>query len=50
MTKNTPSKGKTSRYRSAKTGKFITKKFAEKHPSTTIKENKKTDGTGPKRK
>jgi len=38
------------RYRSAKTGRFITKKNAEKHPATTVKEKTKTSGTGPKRK
>ncbi|MFA5015623.1 MAG: hypothetical protein WC549_08810 [Actinomycetota bacterium] len=25
-------------YRSAKTGKFVKKNYAEKHPSTTVKE------------
>jgi hypothetical protein len=50
MKKNIPSKGKKTRYRSAKTGRFTTKRFAEKHPSTTVKENRKTDGTGSKRK
>lgn len=36
-------------YRSAKTGRFITKKYADAHPSTTMKERAKTDGTGPKK-
>ena len=29
---------KTSVYRSAKTGKFVTKKYTEKHKDTTVKE------------
>jgi hypothetical protein len=28
-------------YRSAKTGKFVTKKFAQKHKATTVKETVK---------
>ena len=38
-------------YRSAETGKFVTKKYAEKHPKTTVRETKKDgrDG-GPKRR
>lgn len=28
-------------YRSAKSGKYVTKKFAETHKSTTVKENDK---------
>jgi len=27
-------------YRSAKTGLFVTEKYAKKHPSTTVKETK----------
>ena len=26
-------------YRSAKTGRFVTQQFAEKHPATTVKEH-----------
>lgn len=26
------------KYRSAKTGRFVTEKFAKKHPKTTVKE------------
>jgi hypothetical protein len=29
---------KTTAYRSAKTGHFVTKKFADKNPDTTVKE------------
>ena len=32
---------KSSRYRSADTGKFVTKKYADKHPKTTVKETVK---------
>lgn len=28
-------------YRSAKTGRYVTKKYAQRHPSTTIKESRK---------
>jgi len=27
-------------FRSAKTGQYVTKKYAEKHPSTTVRETK----------
>jgi hypothetical protein len=43
--------------RSAKTGKFVTKKFAKSHPATTVNERvsvkktkSRTGGTGPRRK
>lgn len=26
------------KYRSSKTGKFVSKKYAEKHPATTVRE------------
>lgn len=29
-------------FRSAKSGEFVTKKYAEKNPSTTVKEHNKT--------
>jgi len=29
-------------HRSAKTGKFVTEKYAKKHPDTTVKETIKT--------
>ena len=44
---------KTTKYRSAKTGKYVTKEYANKHPNTTIKESNKDDGTdhtGPRRR
>lgn len=32
-------KGKyTTRYRDAESGQYVTKKYAEKHPKTTVKE------------
>jgi hypothetical protein len=35
-------KGKSSggRYRSAKTGRYVTSKYGKAHPSTTVKESK----------
>jgi hypothetical protein len=41
--------------RSAKSGKFVKKQYADKHPATTVKERVKkggssTGGTGPRRK
>ena len=50
MAKRAPSKSSRVVYRSAKSGRFTTKKFADKHPSTTTKERINTDGTGPKNK
>ena len=37
-------------YRSAKTGRFVTKEYARKHPNTTVREKTKkdTDHTGPR--
>jgi hypothetical protein len=35
------SSGKGSRYRSAKTGRFVTKSYAKTHRSTTVKEKRK---------
>ena len=32
---------KTITHRSAKTGQYVTKKYADKHPSTTVKETRK---------
>ncbi len=32
---------KTTRYRSAGSGKYVTKKYADKHPVTTVKETDK---------
>lgn len=29
---------KTTQYRSAKSGEFVTRHYAERHPSTTVKE------------
>lgn len=28
------------KYRSAKTGRYVTKKYGQSHPSTTVKESK----------
>jgi len=33
-------KAKRTIHRSAKTGKFVTKKFAKRNPSTTVKEKR----------
>jgi hypothetical protein len=33
--------GKGSSYRSAKTGRYVTKQYGKSHPSTTVKETKK---------
>lgn len=33
---------KTTAHRSAETGQFVTKKFADKNPKTTVKETIKT--------
>jgi hypothetical protein len=49
MAKKSSTKSTRVRYRSAKSGRFITKKHAAKHPSTTIKEQVETDSTGPKK-
>ena len=53
--KSTEKSTKQTVHRSAQTGKFVTKEYADKHPKTTIKDsvNKKgggTDHTGPRRK
>jgi hypothetical protein len=41
-TKKSSSKSKgTTYYRSADSGKYVTKKYAEKHPKTTVKETDK---------
>jgi len=40
------SASKPARHRSAKSGKFVTKKFAESHPATTVKEALKPKGRG----
>ncbi len=34
-------KGKTTKYRSSKTGEYVSKEYANKHPSTTVKETDK---------
>lgn len=34
-------KATITRHRSAKTGKYVTKKFADRHPNTTVKENRR---------
>lgn len=50
MAKRTTTKSSRVVYRSAKTGRFITKKHAVRNPSTTTRERINTDGTGPKNK
>jgi len=30
---------RTYRYRSARTGRYVTKQYAEKHPKTTVRES-----------
>jgi hypothetical protein len=35
-------KSGTSSHRSAKTGQYVTKQYADRHPSTTVKETKKS--------
>lgn len=52
MAKNDHS-SKTTIYRSAKTGRFVTKSYATKNPKTTIRQTVKTGGTdhtGPRKK
>ncbi|MFA5229239.1 MAG: multidrug transporter [Candidatus Paceibacterota bacterium] len=39
MTKR--SSGYSVRYRSAETGRYVSKKYAEKHPRTTVRETDK---------
>ena len=34
-------KARVATHRSAKTGKYVTKKFADGHPSTTVKERRR---------
>ena len=34
-------KARVTRHRSAKTGEYVTKKYADSHPSTTVKETRK---------
>ncbi len=34
-------KSTTTHYRSAKTGQYVTKDYAKKHPATTVKETDK---------
>jgi hypothetical protein len=49
-------KGVRTIFRSAKTGRIVTKEYAQHHPATTEKEHRpaknknKTGGTGPRRK
>jgi hypothetical protein len=53
---NKKASGKQSKstvHRSAESGKFVTKRYADKHPKTTVKETFKrsgTDHTGPRKK
>ena len=41
MAKSKKSSQKTTKYRSAITGQYVTKKHADKHPKTTVKETDK---------
>lgn len=44
---------KSTHYRNADTGQYVSKDHADKHPKTTVKEKDKdkgTDHTGPRRK
>jgi len=54
MAKSKSSKSsKTTVHRDAKSGKFVSKGYAQKHPKSTVKESIKkggTDHTGPRRK
>lgn len=38
--KSGKSGGSAPKYRSAKTGKYVTPKYAKSHPATTVKESK----------
>lgn len=42
MPKSKSSRGRSSggKYRSAKTGRYVTKKYGQSHKSTTVKESK----------
>lgn len=40
---------KTTVHRSAETGQFVTKKFADKNPKTTVKETIKPSKLAPKK-
>ncbi len=51
--KKSSNQSKTIVHRSASSGQFVTKKYADKHPKTTVKETIKrggTDHTGPRKK
>ena len=54
--KNDSDKKRYSQSRDAGTGEYVTKKYADKHPKTTLNEStekkkgKGTDHTGPRRK
>lgn len=36
------SKNSTTRHRDAKTGEYVTKQYADRHPATTVKETDKS--------
>lgn len=50
MTKNSRSPSTTTVNRSAVTGKFVTERYAQTHPKTTVTERVKTPSPPPKRK
>lgn len=39
--KENPKPSTTTHHRDAESGKYVTKKYADKHPSTTVKETDK---------
>jgi hypothetical protein len=41
MARGAGSKSASGNYRSAKTGRYVTKKYGTSHPSTTVKESGK---------
>ncbi|WP_279305227.1 hypothetical protein [Propionibacterium freudenreichii] len=41
MAKSSGKAAKSGSYRSAKSGRYVTKTYGEKHPATTVKESKK---------
>ncbi len=43
MNKKSHEKDALADFRSAKTGKFVTEKYAEHHPATTVKEHNRLD-------
>lgn len=44
MAKKPSAPAKTTKYRDAGDGQYVTKKYADKHPKTTVKETDKKKG------